>query len=48
MSGNKGKNGEMRVLRLLTHIVEAVENCDITRHTNTNTADGGADLILNP
>jgi hypothetical protein len=46
MSGNKGKNGEMRVLRLLTHIVEAVENCDITRHTNTNTADGGADLIL--
>lgn len=36
----------MRVLRLLSHIVEAVENCDVTRHTNTNTADGGADLIF--
>ncbi|MCK6774658.1 hypothetical protein EKS39_04505 [Enterobacter roggenkampii] len=46
MSTNKGKDGEMRVLRLLTHIVEAEENCDVTRHTNTNTADGGADLIL--
>ena len=38
MSTNKGKDGEMRVLRLLTHIVEAEENCDVTRHTNTNTA----------
>ncbi|MBZ7405555.1 hypothetical protein FMJ25_27150 [Klebsiella grimontii] len=46
MSTNKGKDGEMRVLRLLSHIVEAEENCDVTRHTNTNTADGGADLIL--
>jgi hypothetical protein len=46
MSTNKGKDGEMRVLRLLSHIVETEENCDVTRHTNTNTADGGADLIL--
>lgn len=46
MSANKGKDGEMRVLRLLSHIVEAEVNCDVTRHTNTNTADGGADLIL--
>lgn len=46
MSTNKGKDGEMRVLRLLSHIVEAEENCDVTRHTNTNTADGGADLIF--
>lgn len=46
MSTNKGKDGEMKVLRLLSHIVEAEENCDVTRHTNTNTADGGADLIL--
>lgn len=46
MSSNKGKDGEMRVLRLTSHIVESHENCDVTRHTNTNTADGGADLIL--
>lgn len=46
MSTNKGKDGEMRALRLLSYIVEAEENCDLTRHTNTNTADGGADLIL--
>ncbi|WIG80221.1 hypothetical protein KFZ68_08795 [Photobacterium damselae] len=46
MSTNKGKDGEMRVLRLLSHIVETEENCDVTRHTNTNTADGGADLVL--
>lgn len=46
MSTNKGKDGEMRALRLLSLIVEAQENCDVTRHTNTNTADGGADLIL--
>lgn len=46
MSSNKGKDGEMRVLRLLTHIVESEEECDITRHTNTNTADGGADLVF--
>lgn len=36
----------MRVLRVLSYIVETVNNCDITRHTNTNTADGGADLVL--
>lgn len=46
MSTNKGKDGEMRVLRLLTHVVESEEDCDITRHTNTNTADGGADLVF--
>lgn len=46
MSSNKGKDGEMRALRMLSYIVEGEENCDITRHTNTNTADGGADLVL--
>lgn len=46
MSTNKGKDGEMRALRLLSHIVETEEGCDVTRHTNTNTADGGADLVL--
>ncbi|HBV2564901.1 TPA: hypothetical protein MDV13_000289 [Klebsiella pneumoniae] len=46
MSTNKGKDGEMRVLRLITHIVQKEENCDVTRHTNTNTADSGADLVL--
>ncbi|HFK4656429.1 TPA: hypothetical protein ACG0PD_004657 [Escherichia coli] len=46
MSTNKGKDGEMRVLRLLSRIAEIEENCDVIRHTNTNTADGGADLIL--
>ncbi|MGI9281879.1 MAG: hypothetical protein ACR2PX_19935 [Endozoicomonas sp.] len=46
MSKNKGKDGEMRVLRLLSYIVETEENCDVTRHSNTNTADGGADLVL--
>lgn len=33
-------------IRLLSHIVETEKNCDITRYTNTNTADGGADLVL--
>lgn len=46
MSSNKGKDGEMRALRMLSYIVESEENCDVTRHTNTNTADGGADLVL--
>ena len=32
MSTNKGKDGEMRVLRLITHIVQKEENCDVTRH----------------
>ena len=46
MSKNKGKVGEMRVAKLLCEISTKEENCDFTRHTNTNTADGGADLVL--
>ncbi|WP_422139219.1 hypothetical protein [Endozoicomonas sp. ALC020] len=46
MSKNKGKDGEMRVLITLANIVKTEEDCDVTRHTNTNTADGGADLVL--
>lgn len=33
-------------MTVLSHTVEAVDNCDVARHTNTNTADGGADLVL--
>jgi len=46
MSSNKGKDGEMRVAILLSNISIAEEGCDFTRPTNTNTADGGADLVF--
>jgi len=46
MIKNKGKIGEMRVVRLVSEIVSAEDKCDFTRHTNTNTADGGADVVL--
>lgn len=48
MSADKGKFGEMRVLRLLTRVVDAHggRQYDVTRHTNTNTPDSGADLVL--
>ncbi|CAN2041819.1 hypothetical protein GMMP15_50007 [Candidatus Magnetomoraceae bacterium gMMP-15] len=41
MSKNKGKDGEMRVAKLLCDISTKEENCDFTRPTNTNTANGG-------
>lgn len=46
MSSNKGKDGEMRVAKLLCEVSIKEEKCDFTRPTNTNTADGGADLVL--
>ena len=46
MSKNKGKNGEMRIAKLLCDISIKEEGCDFTRHTNTNTADSGADLVF--
>lgn len=46
MSSNKGKDGEMKIVRLSTHIAESEDWFDFTRHTTTNTADMGADIIL--
>lgn len=50
MGGNKGKKGEMRLVKTLSNIVSVEEDhnksCDVTRHTNTNTADSGADAVL--
>ncbi|MCL8585700.1 hypothetical protein NAB33_15275 [Proteus mirabilis] len=43
---NKGRVGETRVIRVITDIMDAEGNVDFTRHTNTNTADGGADIVL--
>lgn len=46
MSSNKGKDGEMRITRLLCDISETTDGCDFSRPTITNDSDGGADLIL--
>jgi hypothetical protein len=46
MSSNKGKDGEMKAIRLATYIAESEEGVDLIRHTTTNTADMGADMIL--
>lgn len=46
MRRNKGKDGEMRVAKLLCEVSIKEDRCDFTRPTNTNTADGGADLVL--
>lgn len=46
MVRNKGKDGEMRVAKLLCEVSVKEDRCDFTRPTNTNTADGGADLVL--
>lgn len=43
---NKGRSGETRVIRVVTDIMDVEGNVDFTRHTNTNTADGGADVVL--
>ena len=46
MATNKGKKGETRLIRLVCDIMDAEASTDFTRHTNTNTADGGADIVL--
>lgn len=50
MGENKGKKGEMALVITLATVVSHEEDkghrCDITRHTNTNTADSGADVVL--
>lgn len=43
---NKGRIGETRAIRVITDIMDVEGNVDFTRHTNTNTADGGADIVL--
>jgi hypothetical protein len=43
---NKGREGETRVIRTILDIMDVEGNVDFTRHTNTNTADGGADIVL--
>lgn len=46
MSSNKGKDGEMRIIRSLCDISESTDGCDFIRPTITNNSDDGADLIL--
>lgn len=46
MSSNKGKDGEMRAIRLVTYIGESEEGVDFTRPTTTNTPDMGADIVI--
>lgn len=46
LNKNKGRVGETRVIRAITDIMDVEGNVDFTRHTNTNTADGGADIVL--
>ncbi|QDX29466.1 hypothetical protein [Dickeya poaceiphila] len=43
---NKGRIGETRVIRVITDIMDVGGDVDFTRHTNTNTADSGADIVL--
>lgn len=50
MGDNKGKKGEMALVitlaTVVSHEADRGHRCDITRHTNTNTADSGADAVL--
>lgn len=46
MSNNKGKDGEMKVTKVVCDIALRENGVDFTRPTNTNTADMGADMIL--
>ena len=46
MSSNKGKDGEMRVIKIVADIAIQEEGLDFTRHTITNESDMGADLII--
>ena len=46
MSSNKGKDGELTVLIILSNIGRNKDGVDVTRPTTTNTADQGADMFL--
>ncbi|MGI9213635.1 MAG: hypothetical protein ACR2HF_14280 [Methylococcaceae bacterium] len=46
MSSNKGKDGEMRVVKIIADIAIEEEGFDFTRPTITNESDMGADLII--
>ena len=46
MSSNKGKDGEMRVIKIVADIATQEEGFDFTRQTITNESDMGADLML--
>jgi hypothetical protein len=46
MSSNKGKDGEMRVIKIVADIAIQEEGFDFTRPTITNESDMGADLMI--
>ena len=46
MSKNKGKDGELRIVKILSDVGISNDGVDLTRPTTTNTADLGADMIL--
>jgi hypothetical protein len=46
MSSNKGKDGEMRVIKIVADIAIREEGLDFTRPTVTNESDMGADLMI--
>lgn len=46
MSKNKGKDGELMVVKILSDVRISTNDVDITRPTTTNTADLGADIVL--
>lgn len=46
MSGNKGKDGELRIVRLSCDIGVSEDTWDITRPTTTNESDLGGDLFI--
>lgn len=46
MSSNKGKDGEMRVIKIVADIAIQEEGLDFTRPTITNESDMGADLMI--
>lgn len=46
MSSNKGKDGEMRVIKIVTDIAIQEEGFDFIRQTITNESDMGADFII--
>jgi hypothetical protein len=46
MSSNKGKDGEMRVIKIVADIAIQENGFDFTRQTITNESDMGADLMI--
>jgi hypothetical protein len=46
MSSNKGKDGEMKVIKIIADIAIQEDGFDFTRPTITNESDMGADLML--